>query len=89
LLAMMNGGESPSSFALSVRDITVLLSDLRRATLGKSSLWSYETLVILALQQFLPWTIDVQTVVFWCSNAAWQFPTPDVSPAVWQGLMLA
>jgi hypothetical protein len=31
----------------------------------------------------------VQTVVFWCRHAAWQFPTPDIFPAVKQGLMLA
>jgi hypothetical protein len=33
--------------------------------------------------------IDVQTVVFLCRHAAWQFPTPDIFPAVTQGLMLA
>ncbi len=33
--------------------------------------------------------IDVQTVVFWCRRAAWQFPTPDIFQAVKQGLMLA
>jgi hypothetical protein len=31
----------------------------------------------------------VQTAVFWCRHAARQFPTPDIFPAVKQGLMLA
>jgi hypothetical protein len=31
----------------------------------------------------------VQTVVFLCRHAAWQFPTPAIFPAVKQGLMLA
>jgi hypothetical protein len=35
------------------------------------------------------WTIDVQTVVFSCRHAAWQFLTPNFFPAVKQGLMLA
>ncbi len=34
-------------------------------------------------------TLDVQTVGFWCRHAAWQFPTPDIFPAVKQGFMLA
>ncbi len=33
--------------------------------------------------------IYVQTVIFWYRRAAWQFPTPDIFPAVRQGLMLA
>jgi hypothetical protein len=33
--------------------------------------------------------MDMQTVVFLCRHAAWQFPTPDIIPAVKQGLMLA
>jgi hypothetical protein len=31
----------------------------------------------------------VKTVVVSCRHAAWQFPTPDIFPAVKQGLMLA
>jgi hypothetical protein len=31
----------------------------------------------------------MQTVVFGCRRAAWQFPTPDIFPVVKQGLMLA
>jgi hypothetical protein len=31
----------------------------------------------------------VQTVVFLCRYAAWQFPTPEIFPAVKQGLMLS